>query len=97
MGQGSVISPLLSNIYAHPLDDYMIRQEDAHCLEELTAFAKSALKLTLNPYSMPIRSLTKGLAFLSIFFSNEKPDISTRQKSQGPQAAHSGLTNRYSF
>jgi len=26
IGQGSVISPLLSNIYAHPLDEYMIKQ-----------------------------------------------------------------------
>ncbi len=95
VGQGSVISPLLSNIYAHPLDDYMIRQgysylrysdnliilaltrkEAAMGLDVLASFAKSALKLTLNPYSRPVRSLEEGFVFLGIFYQGEKRAIS---------------------
>lgn len=95
VGQGSVISPLLSNIYAHPLDDYMVRQgytylrysdnliilaltkkEAARGLDDLASFAKSALKLTLNDYSRPVRSLGEGFVFLGIFYQGEKRAIS---------------------
>jgi group II intron reverse transcriptase/maturase/CRISPR-associated endonuclease Cas1 len=96
VGQGSVISPLLSNIYAHPLDDYMIRQGYAYLrysdnliilalskkeatsgLDDLAAFAKDSLKLTLNAYSRPVRSLTEGFVFLGVFYQGESRAIST--------------------
>jgi len=95
VGQGSVISPLLSNIYAHPLDDYMLRQGHAYLrysdnliilaltkkdaargLDDLASFAKSALKLTLNDYSRPVRTLSEGFVFLGIHYQDDKRSIS---------------------
>ncbi|RLC27457.1 MAG: CRISPR-associated endonuclease Cas1 [Deltaproteobacteria bacterium] len=95
IGQGSVISPLLSNIYAHRLDEYMVQNDYAYvrysdniivlsssskeaedAFNNLTVFARKALKLSLNKNPSPMRSLEHGFVFLGIYYQGATREIS---------------------